>query len=90
MWFSSEIAQGNLTCELNINRNDEIGQVADTLKNTSYELRNSVVLEVFNASNIMEEKAYTTSNSIKEVAGVTEENSSATEEVTAANCRNNK
>lgn len=50
----------------------------------------SVVLEVFNASNIMEEKAYTTSNSIKEVAGVTEENSSATEEVTAANCRNNK
>lgn len=41
--FSSEIAQGNLTCELNINRSDEIGQVADTLKNTSYELRNMVV-----------------------------------------------
>lgn len=41
--FSSEIAQGNLTCELNINRSDEIGQVADTLKNTSYKLRNMVV-----------------------------------------------
>ncbi|MEX0051196.1 methyl-accepting chemotaxis protein [Clostridium butyricum] len=63
--FSSEIAQGNLTCELNINRNDEIGQVADTLKNTSYELRN-MVIDISTSANEVNKLADDVNEAIKQ------------------------
>lgn len=63
--FSSEIAQGNLTCELNINRSDEIGQVADTLKNTSYELRN-MVIDISTSANEVNKLADDVNEAIKQ------------------------
>lgn len=78
--FSSEIAQGNLTCELNINRNDEIGQVADTLKNTSYELRN-MVIDISTSANEVNKLADDVNEAIKQSLLGTEEITKSMEQI---------
>ncbi|WP_455804233.1 methyl-accepting chemotaxis protein [Clostridium butyricum] len=78
--FSSEIAQGNLTCELNINRNDEIGQVADTLKNTSYELRN-MVIDISTSANEVNKLADDVNEAIKQSLIGTEEITKSMEQI---------
>lgn len=78
--FSSEIAQGNLTCELNINRSDEIGQVADTLKNTSYELRN-MVIDISTSANEVNKLADDVNEAIKQSLLGTEEITKSMEQI---------
>lgn len=78
--FSSEIAQGNLTCELNINRSDEIGQVADTLKNTSYKLRNMVV-DISTSANEVNKLADDVNEAIKQSLLGTEEITKSMEQI---------
>ena len=78
--FSSEIAQGNLTCELNINRSYEIGQVADTLKNTSYELRNMVV-DISTSANEVNKLADDVNEAIKQSLLGTEEITKSMEQI---------
>ena len=78
--FSSEIAQGNLTCELNINRSDEIGQVADTLKNTSYELRN-MVIDISTSANEVNKLADDVNEAIKQSLIGTEEITKSMEQI---------
>lgn len=78
--FSSEIAQGNLTCELDINRNDEIGQVADTLKNTSYELRN-MVIDISTSANEVNKLADDVNEAIKQSLLGTEEITKSMEQI---------
>lgn len=78
--FSSEIAQGNLTCELNINRSDEIGQVAYTLKNTSYELRN-MVIDISTSANEVNKLADDVNEAIKQSLLGTEEITKSIEQI---------
>ena len=74
--FATSVSTGDLTGSLNLNSNDEIGQLADTFNNTINHLRELIRMVTMEAGQV-----YSLSNKL---ATSCEENSSATEEVAKA------
>jgi methyl-accepting chemotaxis protein len=70
--FSEQIALGDLSSQLNINRNDEIGQVADSLNNTVSGLK-EIVGYIVDSANEVSSLSNNLTVTIKESAKGTEE-----------------
>lgn len=92
--FSKTIATGDLTADIEINQDDEVGMLADSLRNMSLKLK-SIVEDISNAADNVASGSQQLSSSSEEMSqGATEQASSAEEasssmEQMAANIRQN-
>ncbi|MFA6401968.1 MAG: methyl-accepting chemotaxis protein [Salinivirgaceae bacterium] len=87
--FADKLSNGNLTAELDVNQKDEIGILANSLKEMTYKLK-EVIENIMNgadniadASNQMSATAQQMSQGASEQASSTEEVSSSMEEMTS-------
>jgi methyl-accepting chemotaxis protein len=62
--FAKQLSNGNLTAEIDYNKNDELGQLVDALKQMEYNLR-KMVKEIDNGSELLNKTAKTLSGSSK-------------------------
>lgn len=81
--FSTEIAQGNLTATLDVEQNDEIGQLALSLKTMVAKLRDVVENILVGANNITDASVQISSTSQQLSQGATEQ-ASSTEEISSS------
>ncbi|HBF87964.1 MAG TPA: methyl-accepting chemotaxis protein [Bacteroidales bacterium] len=87
--FAKSIAQGNLTATIDINQNDEIGELAENLRNMTSNLRNIIGEIVDGADSIsssseeMNANAQTVSQGASEQAASVEQVSSSMEQMVA-------
>ena len=81
--FASKIAAGDLTAKIDINQKDEIGQLADSLKDMSSNL-NKILQEINSASNQVASGAQQISSTSQELSSGATEQASSTEEVSSA------
>ena len=81
--FASKIAAGDLTAKIDINQKDEIGQLADSLKDMSENL-NKILQEINSASTQVASGAQQISSTSQELSSGATEQASSTEEVSSA------
>ena len=81
--FASKIAAGDLTAAIDINQKDEIGQLADSLKDMASNL-NKILQEINSASNQVASGAQQISSTSQELSSGATEQASSTEEVSSA------
>ncbi len=77
--FAKEIAKGNLTAHLDVDQDDEVGQLAKALKNMAYKLREIVGNILAGAENIAAASIEMSASSQQMSQGATEQASSAEE-----------
>ena len=81
--FASKIAAGDLTASIDINQKDEIGQLADSLKDMASNL-NKIMLEIYSASTQVASGSQQISSTSQELSSGATEQASSTEEVSSA------
>ena len=81
--FASKIASGDLTARMDINQKDEIGQLADSLKDMASNL-NKIMLEIYSASTQVASGSQQISSTSQELSSGATEQASSTEEVSSA------
>lgn len=92
--FAKRIAEGDLTATVNINQKDEVGQLADALRNMSEKLKGIISNIITGADNILSASLQLSSASQQVSQGASEQASSAEEvsssmEQMAANIQQN-
>lgn len=81
--LAGKISEGDLNAEVNINQNDEIGQLAKALQNMREKLR-EIITEIIEGSNQIAAASEELSSSSSEQAASTEEVSSSMEQMIAS------
>lgn len=81
--FAKQIAQGNLVAQIDADRNDEIGQLAQTLKHMALMLQD-VVKSVISVSQSISSSALQMSTSSQQVSSGANTQATSTEEVSAS------
>ncbi len=81
--FARELAEGNLVAELDVNQKDEIGQLANAMRNMQERLR-SIVTDVQAAGSNVASGSQQMSSSAQEMSQGATEQASSTEEVSSS------
>ncbi len=81
--FASKIASGDLTASIEVNQKDEIGQLANSLKDMASNL-NKILLDINSASTQVASGAQQISSTSQEISSGATEQASSTEEVSSA------
>ena len=81
--FAVKIASGDLTAEIDINQKDEIGKLANSLKDMAQNL-NKIMKDINSSSNQVASGAQQISSTSQEISSGATEQASSTEEVSSA------
>ena len=81
--FASKIASGDLSASMDIDQKDEIGQLANSLKDMAENL-NRILLDIQNASNQVASGSQQISSTSQQISSGATEQASSTEEVSSA------